>query len=55
VGVSVALGANLACLRVWLWLFFILKCIKMMFFHLLKIIFEINILKQFKKYKKINF
>jgi len=25
------------------------------FFHLLKIIFEINILKQFKKYKKINF
>ena len=48
-----------AWLRVWLWLFFkvffVLKCIKMMFFFIfLKIIFEISASKQ-SKTKKINF
>ena len=35
--------------------FFMLKCIKMMYFYFLKIIFKINISKQFKKYKKLIF
>jgi hypothetical protein len=43
---------NSTCLRVWLWLFFKVffmpKCIKMMFFYFLKIIFEISQLKKFK-------
>jgi hypothetical protein len=34
---------------------FMPKCIKMMFFHFLKIIFEISVSKRSKTYKKINF
>jgi hypothetical protein len=45
-----------ACLRVWLQVFFkvffVLKCIKIMFFYFKKIIFEISALKQSKTYKK---
>ena len=33
-------------------MFFVLKCIKMMFFYFLKIIFEISTSKRFKIYKK---
>jgi hypothetical protein len=32
-----------------------LKCIKIIFFYILKIIFEVNTLKRFKIHKKINF
>jgi hypothetical protein len=35
--------------------FFMPKCIKMIFFYFLKIIFEINTLKRFKIYKKLIF
>jgi len=51
--------AEMRCLKVWLRLlfkvFFMLKCIKIKFFYFLKIIFEMSILKRFKKinfYKK---
>jgi hypothetical protein len=30
------------CLEIWLWLFFTHKCIKIIFFYFLKIIFDIN-------------
>jgi hypothetical protein len=50
---------NLTCLRVWLRLLFkilfMLKCIKMMFFYFLKIIYKIIASKRSKTYKKINF
>ena len=45
-----------ACLRVWLRLLFkvlfVLKCIKMIFFYFLKIIFKISASKRFKTHKK---
>jgi hypothetical protein len=34
------------------WLFFILKCIKIIYFYLLKIIFNIIVLKWFENIKK---
>jgi hypothetical protein len=46
---------------IWKWIvvafqiFFVLKYIKMMFLYLLKIIFDINTSKRFKKYKKKKF
>jgi len=48
-----------AYLGVWLRLLFkvtfVPKCIKIMFFYFLKIIFKISVLKQSKTYEKINF
>ena len=50
------LGDDKKLLRVKLWLFFkvffIWKCIKIIFFYLLKIIFDIGTSKQYKKTKK---
>jgi hypothetical protein len=47
----------LACLEMWLWLFFKVfftrKCIKMMSFYFLKIIFDINVSKWSENTKKI--
>ena len=44
-----------ACLAVWLWVrfkkLFVPKCMSMMFFHFLKIIFDISTSKRSKTYK----
>jgi len=50
---------DFTCIGVWLQLlfkvFFVPKCIKMMFFYFLKIIFEISASKRSKTYQKFNF
>jgi hypothetical protein len=55
-GSKLGIQTAIACLEVYLWLFFkiffILKYIKMIFFLFLKIIFKISALKLSKIYKK---